>query len=153
MALHFLASPQDQAAIGEEALTILSTVYSQRFPEHDLSVELSCASPEDIQALNRQYRQLDESTDVLSFPTFPSESAIREVPSAVPTLIGSIVICPEKAVAYTETLPQLVHHGLLHLLGYDHETDLPGWLAQEEQLLSVLSAHDLLIKGVAEWPS
>ncbi len=66
-----------------------------------------------IQELNREYRGKDSATDVLSFP-------IDETgPAAGPRELGDVVISP----ADTEDLDEAVVHGVLHLCGYDHETD------------------------------
>ena len=65
-----------------------------------------------IRALNREHRNLDRPTDVLSFPV--DEGG----PSAGPRELGDVVICPE----HTEDLIEAVVHGVLHLCGYDHET-------------------------------
>ena len=66
-----------------------------------------------IRALNREHRNLDRPTDVLSFPV--DEGG----PSAGPRELGDVVICAE----HTEDLIEAVVHGVLHLCGYDHETD------------------------------
>lgn len=90
------------------------------------SVELLLTDNETIQALNKQYRQKDYATDVLSFPW--------DGPS-----LGQIVISVDKTKEQAEELGQsfeeelkfLFSHGLLHLLGYDHETK-----KEEEVMLS-----------------
>ena len=66
-----------------------------------------------IRALNREHRNLDRPTDVLSFPV--DEGG----PSAGPRELGDVVICPQ----HTEDLIEAVVHGVLHLCGYDHERD------------------------------
>lgn len=79
-------------------------------------------------ALNRQYRGVDRTTDVLSFPQIAGnllhpESGIQDVP------LGDIVINLHKAkrqamengLSLSEELKRLLVHGLLHLVGYDHE--------------------------------
>ena len=76
-----------------------------------LAIELVDA--ERIQTLNREHRGRDEPTDVLSFPV--DESA----PVTGPRELGDVVICPD----HTEDLTEAVVHGVLHLCGYDHETD------------------------------
>ena len=85
-----------------------------------------------IRALNRQYRAADKPTDVLSFPSGPAGD-----PS-----LGDIVIATGVARRQAEAaghalsteLKVLALHGLLHLLGYDHETD-GGTMARLEQRL------------------
>jgi probable rRNA maturation factor len=78
-----------------------------------------------IRELNREYRNLDEPTDVLSF------AIDGEGGSAGPRELGDIVICPE----HTEDLREAVVHGALHLTGMDHETDDGEMLALQAELL------------------
>ncbi|HEX3279323.1 MAG TPA: rRNA maturation RNase YbeY [Thermoleophilaceae bacterium] len=81
-----------------------------------------------IAELNRQHRGRDEPTDVLSFPV--DESA----PAAGPRELGDVVICPE----HTEDLTEAVVHGVLHLCGYDHETDDGEMLDLQRRVLERL---------------
>src|SRR5437870_13386346 len=79
-----------------------------------------------IRRLNRQFRKKDYATDVLSFPhqREPFESNEQ-------TMLGEIVISLDRAavqakenrLSFTNEIEQLILHGLLHLCGYDHETD------------------------------
>jgi probable rRNA maturation factor len=79
-----------------------------------------------IKRLNRQFRGQNYATDVLSFPT-EAEAFERENKSQ----LGEIVISAERAAAqakqngltFRNEVQQLILHGLLHLCGYDHETD------------------------------
>jgi probable rRNA maturation factor len=78
-----------------------------------------------IRELNRDYRERDEPTDVLSF------GVDEDGPPAGPREIGDIVICPE----HTADLREAVVHGALHLTGMDHETDEGEMLALQAELL------------------
>jgi probable rRNA maturation factor len=91
-----------------------------------LAIELVDA--ERIQTLNREHRGRDEPTDVLSFPV--DESA----PVAGPRELGDVVICPD----HTEDLTEAVVHGVLHLCGYDHETDGGEMLALQRRVVERL---------------
>jgi probable rRNA maturation factor len=84
--------------------------------------------PDRIRELNRDYRGRDEPTDVLSFPV--DEAA----PAAGPRELGDVIICPE----HTEDLIEAVVHGVLHLCGYDHETDSGEMLALQARVLEGL---------------
>ena len=96
--------------------------------EADSEVSLSLVDDDEIQALNREWRQEDKPTDVLSFSLTEGE-ILDEVPG-MPSLLGDIVISVEtaarQAAATERTLDaELLHlavHGLAHLLGYDHAT-------------------------------
>ena len=78
-----------------------------------------------IAALNAEHRGKDEPTDVLSFPV--DESG----PSHGPRELGDVVICPE----HTADLEEAVVHGVLHLVGMDHETDHGEMLALQAEIL------------------
>ncbi len=99
--------------------------------------ELSVVMADDalIRALNREYRKVDRSTDVLSFPDG------ERLPDGI-TFLGEIVISLESArrqareLGHGEVreLEELVLHGVLHLLGYDHEADGGAMNALELEL-------------------
>ena len=78
-----------------------------------------------IRELNRDYRRIDEPTDVLSFGVDEDRA------SAGPRELGDIVICP----AHTEDLREAIVHGALHLSGMDHETDDGEMLALQAELM------------------
>jgi probable rRNA maturation factor len=82
-----------------------------------------------IQALNREYREIDAPTDVLSF------GVDEDGTSAGPRELGDIVICPP----CTEDLREAVVHGALHLSGMDHETDDGEMLALQSELMRWVS--------------
>jgi len=94
----------------------------------DGHVAVQLVGADAIQALNREHRNLDRPTDVLSFPV--DESG----PSAGPRELGDVVICPE----HTEDLIEAVVHGVLHLCGYDHENDGGEMLALQRRVLEEL---------------
>lgn len=148
MSLHFLTSDDDLAMIGAKELDLISEVFSSFLPDKTYEVELVLLDASEMKKLNMTSRSLDTPTDVLSFPTFESMRQIEEHPIQEHILLGSIAICPEKAEEYGETLPQLTHHGLLHLLGYDHETDIQSWKIQESIALQALAKINLIIPGI-----
>ena len=84
---------------------------------------------ERIAALNERHRAKPEPTDVLSFPIDGPPQPGRE--EAGPRELGDIVICP----AHTADLREAIVHGMLHLLGMDHETDSGEMLALQIELL------------------
>jgi probable rRNA maturation factor len=91
-----------------------------------LAIELVGA--EHIRALNREHRGRDLPTDVLSFPVDEAGPVVE------PRELGDVVICPE----HTEDLTEAVVHGVLHLCGYDHETDAGEMLALQARVLEEL---------------
>jgi len=94
--------------------------------EGHLAVAL--VSAEEIQRLNREYRGRDRPTDVLSFPVDAAG------PVAGPRELGDVMICPE----HTEDLVEAVVHGVLHLCGYDHETDAGEMLGVQDRVMQGL---------------
>jgi probable rRNA maturation factor len=88
-------------------------------------VAITLVDEERIRELNRDHRQIDEPTDVLSFGV--DEDGV----SAGPRELGDIVICPP----CTEDVRVAVIHGALHLTGMDHETDDGEMLALQSELM------------------
>ena len=78
---------------------------------------LQFVPPDEIRALKREHLAIDEETDVLSFPI----DACDPLPEGVPRALGDVVLCPE--VVGDDWKRPLVH-GLLHLLGHDHGTEM-----------------------------
>ncbi len=81
-----------------------------------------------IAELNAQHRAKPEPTDVLSFPIDGAEP----LPTPVIRELGDVVICP----ACTVDLREAIIHGVLHLVGFDHETDGGEMLALQDELLA-----------------
>jgi probable rRNA maturation factor len=79
-----------------------------------------------IRALNAEHRGVDAPTDVLSFPV--DEDGAPHGPRE----LGDVVICP----AHTRDLREAVLHGVLHLVGMDHERDEGEMLALQAELLA-----------------
>jgi probable rRNA maturation factor len=91
-----------------------------------LAVEI--VGEERIRELNREHRGRDEPTDVLAFPLDGAG------PTAGPRELGDVAICPERCSDMIEAAV----HGVLHLCGYDHETDDGEMLELQAQILTAL---------------
>lgn len=114
----------------------------------DLNVEVSLTFVDDeqIRALNHQYRGKDAATDVLSFPQ-DDEDGFVSIPGMA-RVLGDIVIslprAKEQAETYGHSLERevvyLAVHGMLHLLGYDHEDEVAraAMRQREEAVMSAL---------------
>ncbi len=96
----------------------------------DAEVSVSFVDNDEIRQLNNEYRQKDSSTDVLSFPL--GENGVYDINNETNAyLLGDVVISMETALKqsqiYGHSLEReigfLTVHSMLHLLGYDHETD------------------------------
>ena len=105
-------------AFGERALTAIG-------PQQN-NATIAFVSDRRITELNRRFRGLAKPTDVLSFPL-----GNDQFDEASKTDLGDVVISVERAagqakengLAFDNEIAQLILHGLLHLSGYDHETD------------------------------
>jgi probable rRNA maturation factor len=82
-----------------------------------------------IRGLNREHRGRDEPTDVLSFPIDHAEAVVG------PRELGDVVICPAQAADLVEATV----HGVLHLCGWDHETDGGEMLALQDEVMRELA--------------
>ena len=83
----------------------------------DGELGLAFVAPEEMRDLKREHLGIDEATDVLSFPLDGKEP----VPADVPRALGDVVLCPQ-VVGEAWRAPLV--HGLLHLLGYDHGSEM-----------------------------
>jgi probable rRNA maturation factor len=83
------------------------------------SATIAFVSDKKIRELNRQFRGVDKATDVLSFPA-GEQANLGDIAVSVDT---AAVQAKENELPFEEEIAQLILHGLLHLCGYDHETD------------------------------
>jgi probable rRNA maturation factor len=115
----------------------------------DSELSLSFVNDREITVLNENYRGRPTPTDVLSFSM--REGTFTEIN---PSLLGDVVISVETAkkqaadrgYVFEEELCRLLIHGILHLLGYDHETPGPRASAmrkKEKELFSLMKAKGL----------
>ncbi|MBY0532542.1 MAG: rRNA maturation RNase YbeY [Xanthobacteraceae bacterium] len=126
-------------------------------PPSEISVVLS--DDEHIRELNKHHRGIDKPTNVLSFP------AVRmKTPAGAPRILGDVVLAfetvereaKEEAKSIENHLAHLVVHGVLHLLGYDHEDDdeAETMEARERQILARLGIPDPYAeRGIAARPA
>jgi len=135
-------SESNETALPLHTQTLMKQVISAGLKLHHIDknaeLSLSLVTPEEIQTLNHQYRNKNEPTDVLSFP---SEGET----------IGDIIICLEKATeqasAYNHSLERelafLTAHGFLHLIGYDHisTADEEDMLQAQKEILSYVGVE------------
>ncbi len=114
----------------------------------EVEVSVRIVDSEEIQALNREFRQQDKPTNVLSFPA----GAIEGLPADVPKALGDIVICAqvvsdeatEQGKAGSAHWAHMVVHGTLHLLGFDHadENEAIEMEGHESRILTTLGIAD-----------
>lgn len=122
-----------------EALTVAWNIIDKKHQPPTSHVAIKVIDEDEMTQLNKQYRDKNGPTNVLSFPT-------PTTPGCPQHLLGDIAICA--TVVWREAneanIPLAAHwahltiHGLLHLLGYDHETDTQ---ANEMQALEIKALH------------
>ena len=108
--------------VDEEKLKLTCQQFMQEFDIGDSELVVRLVSPVEIQVLNKEYRSKNQVTNVLSFSS--------DIPLEIgETILGDVVICVdvvrEEAVlagkAFSDHLSHMAIHGILHLLGYDHD--------------------------------
>jgi len=112
-----------------------------------LYMSIILTNPENIQKTNKQYRDVDNATDVLSFPMFEKEELENYVANNE-EILGDIMISVDKVKeqaiefghSFDRELAYMIVHGFYHLMGYDHmvEEDKIQMRAKEEGVLNLL---------------
>ena len=119
-----ISNNQDQHPVDASRLQSQVGQVLEKLGKTQCELSLLLTDDTEIQQLNKTYRSLDQATDVLSFPQ--DDDAVNE---SGDTLLGDVVISVETAarqaeehhLSFNEELILLAVHGILHLLGYDHE--------------------------------
>lgn len=135
---------------GETMKKALSVILSKEgIDEEGAEVSVSFVTPEEIQSLNRDYRNVDSVTDVLSFPQFDSVDDLIDMQEETGVAeLGDVVICMDRAKEQAEEFGHslereviyLFVHSILHLLGYDHmeEEQKAEMRAREDEVMGEL---------------
>lgn len=146
-----ITDEQDKIEIPVEWEAKINQVAEICFQEEQIpaeaEVDLLFVDNETIREMNREYRDKDMATDVLSFPMYEAD---EEIDDEEEILFGDIVIsleraqeqCQEYGHSLEREVMYLLVHGLLHLAGYDHmeEEDKKQMRAREEKLLAEIGA-------------
>lgn len=114
----------------------------------DKDIELIFTNNDEMQKLNKTYKDVDKTTDVISFP-------MEQMPHAP---LGSIIINIDKAQEKSQEIGHdvkdeitlLFIHGILHLAGYDHETDNGEMREKEKELIGEFDLPKSLIVRIEE---
>ena len=141
----------------DEYKELINAVINRCFEEEKLIntklyISITLTTPENIRNINKEYRNTDKETDVLSFPMFEQEE-IKEIINSkqhlVEDVLGDIVISvkkvQEQAIEYGHSfkreLSYMLVHGFYHLMGYDHikEEDKKEMRPKEEKVLQDLN--------------
>jgi len=138
----------DAEAIVHRAIAAAASMIEADTADAELAVMLT--DDAGIRTLNKNWRQIDKPTNVLSFPALQPEGAPK--PGDAPRMLGDIAIAYETTrreaddehKPFEHHLSHLAVHGFLHLIGHDHETDAEAEVMEdlERQILAQLGIPD-----------
>jgi probable rRNA maturation factor len=139
-------------ALAERAARAAATV-APELANPRLSAGVLFTSDAEIHALNREWRQRDKPTNVLSFPMLEREALLALAANGPPELLGDVALAHEtcareageKAIPLDHHAAHLIVHGLLHLAGHDHEIS-----EAEAEAMEALETKALAICGIAD---
>ena len=131
----------------------------ENLDEKKLYVSITLTIPEEIRKINKEYRNIDKETDVLSFPIFEKEdienfrkkSSKSSTGEFIQEVLGDIIIsiprvekqAEEYGHSFERELSYMLVHGFYHLMGYDHieEQDKELMREKEEKVLKSLAIN------------
>lgn len=134
----------------------IKKVLEQCFKEEKLEnsklyITITLTNSENIRKINKEYRNIDKATDVLSFPMYEKEELEEKIAKQHyehEDVLGDIVISIEKVEeqakeyghSFERELSYMIVHGFYHLMGYDHieEEDKKKMRPKEEKILNTL---------------
>lgn len=140
----------------EEYINTIKKVLEQCFKEEKIEnsklyVTITLTDEENIKKINKEYRNIDKATDVLSFPMFEKDELVQKIKEKSfehEDVLGDIVIsipkveeqAKEYGHSFERELSYMVVHGFYHLMGYDHikEEDKKEMRPKEEKILNDL---------------
>ena len=124
---------------------------TEELDKTNIYINIILTTPENIRKANREYRNIDKETDVLSFPMFEKDeiNEIKKNKSEVFDVLGDIIIsidrvkeqAEEYGHSFERELAYMTIHGFYHLMGYDHmtEEEKKEMREQEENVLGQLN--------------
>ncbi|MCL1940675.1 MAG: rRNA maturation RNase YbeY [Synergistaceae bacterium] len=110
----------------------IESLWPQGAPKPEIvEISISSLSSSDMRKQNVTFANIDSTTDVLSFPMWESNGQFVPETDCPLLLLGDVLLCPEKisenaaenGKEYIDELSLVLAHSLLHLLGFDHETE------------------------------
>ena len=110
---------QRRVKIDTDAWAGFAATALEAIGKSESSATIAFVSDKSIRKLNQQFRNVDKATDVLSFPA-DEPNNLGDVAVSVETAARQ---AKENRLSFDDEIAQLILHGLLHLSGYDHETD------------------------------
>jgi len=136
MSLHVEIMNEQEEEISHELTEMLNQLLNLAAEMENVGnkeVAITFVTNEHIREINKEFRQIDKPTDVLSFP-LEEEDALGDIIISIPRLKEQAL---EYGHSFARELGFLTVHGFLHLLGYDHETEAEEkeMFAKQEQIL------------------
>jgi probable rRNA maturation factor len=142
----------DWEDLAQRALAAVAQVAPELANER-LSASLLLTSDAEVHGLNRDWRQRDTPTNVLSFPMLARDDLLALGAEGPPELLGDVALAQEtcareataKGIALEDHAAHLIVHGLLHLAGHDHEispADADAMEALETKALAIMGITD-----------
>ena len=143
----------------EAAKAVIAKTLEMEHCPYEAQVNVLITSKEQIRTYNREYRQIDRETDVLSFPNVdyesPADFSIVEKdelsycdPESGELVLGDIILCADRVFSQAAEFGHsilrefsfLIAHSMLHLLGYDHmeTSEEKDMFERQEKILSQL---------------
>lgn len=151
--IHFLEIPEQL-----EYVNLINDILKEAFKEEGLDkikmyINIILTNPSTIKATNKIYRNIDQETDVLSFPMFEKDELEKIISSKselpIKEVLGDVMIsiqrvkeqAEEYGHSFERELSYMLIHGFYHLMGYDHikEIDKKEMRAKEEKILERLN--------------
>lgn len=136
---------------------VLNRVINKCFEEENLKnlyISITLTNPENIHKINKEYRNIDRATDVLSFPMFEKneiEIVCNTDLNGMKEVLGDVIISIEQVQnqakeyghSFERELAYMAVHGFYHLMGYDHmeENEKKEMREKEENILSKLEIN------------
>lgn len=147
----FLDIEEDKQYIDLAEKVIRQAFLEEKIENINLYINVIFTNPENIKSINKQYRNIDKETDVLSFPMFEKEEieVMKEKGNDIEEVLGDIIVSIERVKeqareyghSFERELSYMLIHGFYHLMGYDHmeENDKIKMREKEEVVLNKLN--------------
>lgn len=150
---------EKEAGLYEKVQQVIAKCVEMEKVPYEVEVSLTVVGLEEIHSINKDYREVDRPTDVLSFPQIEPEAVGKMNWEDIDEsecinfdtnqlMLGDIILCDEKAKEQAESYGHslerevcfLVSHSMFHLLGYDHmtEADEKVMFTKQEEVLELL---------------
>jgi len=150
--IQFLGIEENLEYVEEIQKVISQCFLEEKLEDSNLYISITLTNPENIRKINKEYRNIDKETDVLSFPMFEKdeiEKIINSQNNIVEDVLGDIIIsiqrveeqAKEYGHSFERELAYMLVHGFYHLMGYDHieEADKLLMRPKEEKILNDLN--------------